>query len=382
MTMYFLLIGIVLFIPLACAGIQNKEIRDRRVLALSMFAVFLVMALKAPTVGRDIDGYRRLYEMMEFRSWQNYDVSWMEWGYELLTMVFVHIFHAPFQVFMICVYGFLYFSYYCFFRRYSQDYTTSVLLYICFTFLTFDTSAVRTMLGVGICLFAVPFAGKKGLKNTAIFIAIILLAAQIHKSAYIFFVVYFVIKIKFSIRSAALYIGIPAVLLAFRSQFYVLINLYLKTVTEAGSAVGGNMLIYVLCLILTGAIWYYYDRGTSSSSLDFEISRATNTATEVTSDAEGKLISYFDTTGLAMRLIYAGIVMQLFAANSVLARMAQYLQIFILILVPSNLDRLNARSRMIMKMILYLFAIVYFWYFSLAANALDIVPYKFFWTVM
>ena len=382
MTMYFVLIGIVFFIPLACAGIQNKELRDRRILVLSMLTVFLLMALKAPTVGRDIDGYRRIYELMEYCSWQNYDVSWMEWGYEFLTMVFVRIFHAPFQVFMICVYGFLYFSYYCFFKRYSQDYTTSVLLYICFTFLTFDTSTVRTMLGVGICLFAVPFAEKKGLKNTIFFFAITLLAAQIHKSAYIFLAVYFIIKVKFSIRTAVLYIGVPAFLLAFRSQLFALINLYLKTVSEAGSAVGGNMLIYVLCLILTGAIWYYYDRGTSATSLDLKIGRVTYTASDEISDAEGELICYFNTTGLAMRLIYAGIIMQLFAANSVLSRMAQYLQIFILILVPNNLCRLNTRSRMIMKMILYLFAIIYFWYFSLAANALDIVPYRFFWNVM
>ena len=30
-----------------------------------------------------------------------------------------------------------------------------------------------------------------------------------------------------------------------------------------------------------------------------------------------------------MRMIYAGIIMQLFAANSVLARMAQYMQFFV-----------------------------------------------------
>ena len=381
MTMYFLLIGIVLIIPLACAGIHNKEVRDKRILILSMLAVFLLMALKAPTVGRDIDSYRRLYEMMQFRSWQNYDISWMEWGYELLTMVFVHVFHASFQMFMVCVYAFLYYSYYRFFKRYSQDFTTSVLLYICFTFLTFDTSAVRTMLGVGICLFAVPFAEKKGLKNTVIFFVITLLAAQIHKSAYIFFVVYFVIKVKFSIRSAVLYVGIPALLLAFRSRLYVLINLYLKTVSEAGSAVGGNMLIYIICLVLTGAIWYHFDRGAGSNKSVAQ-NEEQMPSPYTASGEEGLIVDYFNTTGLAMRLIYVGIIMQLFAANSVLARMAQYMQIFILILVPNNLSRLSTRSRIIMKMLLYAFAIIYFWYFSLAANALDIVPYKFFWTVM
>lgn len=49
----------------------------------------------------------------------------------------------------------------------------------------------------------------------------------------------------------------------------------------------------------------------------------------------------FSDSGLAMRMIYVGIVLQLFGAGTVLTRMAQYFQVFILILIPNNIMRLD-----------------------------------------
>ena len=131
MYIYLLLVSVVLLVPFVCAIIEDREKRNTAILFFSLAFVFLVMALKAPTVGRDIPGYKRIYEIMQFQPWDDFNISWMEWGYELLMMVFTHIFHAPFQVFMICIYGYVFFSYYVFFKRYSMDYTTSVILYIC-----------------------------------------------------------------------------------------------------------------------------------------------------------------------------------------------------------------------------------------------------------
>ena len=58
--------------------------------------------------------------------------------------------------------------------------------------------------------------------NTVYFIIITLIAAQIHKSAYIFFVVYFVIKMRFNIYTSILYVGIPIGVMFFKSNIYML----------------------------------------------------------------------------------------------------------------------------------------------------------------
>lgn len=102
-------------IILVVSWIPLKKNRNNIVLIISM-CFLLVMALKAPSVGRDIEGYKQMYNLMQFASWSNYNLSWMEWGYEFLMMVFTHIFHASFQTFLACIYAFVYFSYFCFLR--------------------------------------------------------------------------------------------------------------------------------------------------------------------------------------------------------------------------------------------------------------------------
>lgn len=369
MDIYFVLIGVVLILKIACSGIKNIDRRKRVILRASILCLFLLMALKGPSVGKDIAGYKRVYEAMKYQTWDDYNLTWMEWGYEFLMMVFTHIFKVPFQTFMVCIYGFVYYSYYRFLKMYSQDYTTSIILYICFTFLSFDMSAVRTVIGVTICLFAIPYAQKDGIKNFLKFFLIVLIAAQIHKSAYVFFAVYFVIKIPFSQKSFVVYAGVPMALLMFRSQFYGIINTYFKSVEESSISLGGNLIVYIVSIVLTWFVWVYY-KNHKNNLVKLEESRTDNIAN-----------CYFSDTGLAMRMIYVGIILQLFGVGTVLTRMAQYFQVFILVLIPDNLMRLDKRSRVIVKMLLYILAIAYFVRYTLIPDPLDIVPYDFFWQV-
>ena len=367
MSIYFSLILFILILPLFLSFIKNKNIRNNLILASSLFSIFLLMVFKDPSVGRDIAGYKRIYETMEYLPWSNFDIYWMEWGYEFLMMIFTHIFNMPFQGFMACVYAFAYYSYYCFFKKYSEDFTTSILLYVCFTFFTFDMSAVRNMIGVAICLFSVPYAEKKGVFNFIKFLLIVLIAALIHKSAYIFLAVYFIIKIGFSRTTAILYLGVPAIFFLLKTQLYTFINLYFKAVEESGTSFGGNLIVYIISILVTLFVWTYYKRKNRLS--DYDSANKENLL---------GLENYFENSGLAMRMIYAGIILQLLMSGTVLTRMAQYLQFFILVLIPNNIVRLDLKSRIIVKFILYALAIAYFTKYSLFDNALDIVPYTFF----
>lgn len=369
MSIYFGLIFVIIILPLLLSPIRDNDKRNKWLLFLSLFLIFLLMALKDPSVGRDIAGYKRMYEAMVYQSWSNYDISWMEWGYEFLMMIFTHVFHASFQMFMTCVYAFVYYSYYYFFKKYSDDFTTTLILYICFTFLVFDMSAVRTMIGVAICLFAVPYAEKKGILNLAKFALITFIAAQVHKSAYVFFAIYFVIKVEMTFSTSLLYFGIPAVLFLFKSRFYTIINIYFKSVQESTASLGGNLLVYIISIILTLYVWIYYKRRNGLIDSD-----------SINDKTQKELSEYFNGSGLAMRMIYVGIVLQLFGSGTVLTRMAQYVQFFILVLIPNNINRLDAKSRVIVRFVLYILAIAYFVKYTLLANALDIVPYKFFWS--
>lgn len=362
-----MLIFAILIIPPIARSMFGKSIKiEKRILFFLLFLIYLLCALKAPSVGRDIAGYKRIYDMMPYQSWRNFDICYFEWGYELLMMIFTHVFRASFQQFMGCVYALVFCSYYFFIKRYSKDYPFSVLLYVCFTFFVFDMSAVRNMLGVAICLFVVPLAEKKTWRHTVLFILTVLIAAQIHKSAYVFLIVYFIIKIPVNKKSLFIYAVGGVALIAFRNQLYIFINLYLKPVGEAQSlSFSGNLLFYIMNIAAAGFIWSMARRqGIFAENPNLQKTKAD-----------------FADINLFARLLYAALIIQWFSTGTTLTRLAAYLQIFVIVLLPSWAEKLDRKSRRLIKMFICLFLIWYFYTYALAKNALDIVPYKFFWEI-
>lgn len=372
MLVYFLLIGYVLLIPIILARIEKSmKKRNIAILVLSLFGVFFVMSMRAHTVGIDTSSYKNIYELMSVQPWGRYNISWMESGYEILMMIFTHIFKVPFQVFIVFVYAFVFFSYGVFLKRYSEDYTLSLMLYICFTFFTFDASAVRTVIGIAICLFALPFAKKKGFWNFVAFLLITLLASQMHKSAYIFLLIYLIIKIPFNIKTAGIYIGVPFMLFLFRKRLITFVNANIREAEEKNIQISGNIIFYILAVVLTSLIFITYARENGFFNRTQYIKGRDNVLIQ----------NYFDNNYIMIRILYFNIILQLLFYGTVLIRTAQYAQIFLIAFVPNNIKRLNKKDRIFIKSFLFVFLVWYFWKYSLSAPELSMVPYKFFWNL-
>jgi len=362
MTVYFLLVAVIIFLPIFVEKIfgNSPKIRNAE-LGMLLGCVFILCALKSPNVGRDILGYKNIYDVMKYKTWKDFDVCYFEWGYEFLMMIFSNIFQMSFQGFMACVYSFVFYSYYLFIKRYSQDYAFSVLIYVCFTFLPFDMSAVRNMIGVAICLLAVAHAQKSGIKNAVIFFVIVIAAAQVHKSAYVFLVAYFVIKTPINKKTVPVYAGATLIILFLREPLYSVVDKYLKSLDEMENVrVGGSFLFYTAIVLMAYLLWVIAKK---------QYSRNENAWIN-----ERNLID-FKSINLSARLVYSGIIVQLFATGSVMIRLAAYLQIFLVILLPNCVCKLDRKSRWIVKSLFYVFLIWYFYKFSLATNELNMVPY-------
>lgn len=370
MIIYYGLIAYVLLIPLLARFFYSDyDKRKKTTLFLSIMGIFLLFSLRATSVGRDISGYEDIYNQMQYVTWNNFDVSWMEWGYELIMMVFVHIFHASFQTFMIYVYAFIFSSYYFLIKRHSSDPSFSILVYICFIFLTFDMSAVRNAIALAICLYAVPVAYKKGLRSMLLFFATCIIASQVHVSAYIFILFYFIIRIEGTKISAILYAGFPVILLLFRTQLYVLINTHLRSVSESNITIGGIGSFYIAILMFAYIIILL---GRKQNGFNYKSHEMVDNGSEYSSIFSSDVSTYF-------HLVYVGVVIMLFASGTVLTRMAHYFQIFIIILIPNCTAKLDEKSRILIKMLFFAFLIWFFWKYTLIANPLDTVPYRFFW---
>jgi len=370
MYIYLLVVMMVITTPwIMEIIITNKEVSKKISFKITMILIFFLFALKAPTVGRDILGYKKVYDYMVNATWTDFDVCWMEWGYEFLMMIFVHIFHFKFQTFMIAIYAFVFWSYYNFIKKYSNDYTTSMLIYICFTFSTFDMSAVRNMLAVAICLRAYVHLEKFGKKEVLKFIFLVIMAAQIHTAAYVFLLALPLIKLPINAKTILLYTMTVAGMFVFRDYLYVIVNT-IRDVSMEGIDIGGNTIMYLLFVAFSVVII------SLSNTQNKQYVRKMQKINFKNKEIVEKL-SHEDIIN-PLKMVLTGVCLLIFSSVSVLIRLAQFFQFFIIVLLPNSVARLNFRTRVIAKLLIYIFLVVYYWKYALSVNSLDIIPYKFF----
>lgn len=352
MTPYICLIAFIFLLPIFLQIIFKKNISNSCLL-ISIIAIFLIMALKSTSVGTDTHGYSQMYESFFHASWSNYDLYWTEWGYETLEMIFTHFFHFDFYQFTAVIYAFICFSYYHFWKKYSSDYTLSMIIYICFGSFVFDLSGIRNALALAIFLFAVPYIEEKGIKNIIKYLLIVLIAAQIHKSAYI--CIFILIFVRWS-HSLILYIFCPVVTLLFRPFILPIITLISGKDVSNGVQVGGNLIFYITLLLLPIIFIIIKNDGKLSMT---------------------SMHDMFYCNNLSMKMIYFSILIMLLAGESTFNRVANYGLFFVTILLPNSLEGLDKNTRVVSKSLLFIFLLAYFWIYKLSANELNMLPYIF-----
>lgn len=351
MTLYIGLIIFILFLPFVLSIVFRNNV-DSKCLVLSMIAIFVIMALKSTSVGRDTAGYERMYVSFFKANWNNYDLYWTEWGYETLEMIFTHFFKFNFYQFVASIYAFMCFSYYKFWKRYSSDYTLSIIIYICFGSFVFDLSGVRNALAIAIFLLAVPYAEEKGLKNSIKYFVLVLIAAQIHHSAYVGILFFFFIKWAFP---SIVYVISPFVILVLRPILFPIIKLISNKELSVEIQAGGNVIFYIMVLILPIILGISWKNASVETEEVVEL--------------------FFQSIAMQMRALYLGILLLLLAGTSTFNRIANFGLFFVTILLPNSLAFLKQSSRGIVKILLYLFLFSYFWIFKISANELDFLPY-------
>lgn len=359
MTLYICLVLYMLVLPLLVQDRFPKR-RERKRLILALIPIYLMLALKATTVGSDTAGYKRMYDSFFYASWSNYDLYWTEHGYETLEMIATHILNLNFAQFAAIIYAFICISYYKFWKKYSRDVGYSCFVYVCIGLICFDLSGLRNALALAIFLLAVPYAEERGFWNGVKFFAIMFIAAQIHNSAYVGFI-YFVL-IRYSLPKLV-YLAAPFATLAGKRVFASLIK-GISNKDIAGSSFGGNVIFYVLILVFILVLRYLWSRENFDSN-----------SSKVTSG----LGTYFKEIEMPMRVFYLAIMLLLFSGSGSFTRVANYGLFFSTILLPNACVPLNKRSHIMVKCVLSTLLIAYFYWFKLRLNELNMLPYLFFW---
>ena len=379
MTVYLAFLSVVCVSPILMRSvIKDTKKADIYALRISVLALFLLFALRAPSVGRDIAGYKEMYENIAVNTRYDTNTYWTETGYEMLEIFFGRTLKADWQVFLAFCNGFSILSYYFFIKRHSEDPVFSVLVYVFMGYMIFDLSAVRNMLAIAICLFVVPLFDKKGFWPAAVAtLAIITVATQIHSSAYIFFLFYFLYKIPINNITIFLFITLPIFLFALRNQIInFAISTFKKSVEDNGAYLGGNALLYVLILLFTVFVFLIYVWQENGSIKERTQIAKKESKAEISINMFGKMEN---SILMPFRMVYVGVVFTIFTGSNTFVRMAQYGLIFTILLLPNIISKLEAKSRFIVKISAIILLAAYFYLFKVRTNDLDFLPYAFYW---
>ena len=176
------------------------EKSNRAFLLISFISIYLLCILRDYSVGRDIPGYIETYE--NAGAYQLMDASWthMEVGYVTFMQLCSLIGLTP-RLFFCLVYFIMLYPIYKTIKKHSYEPLLSVIIFVCFQFLTFDLSGIRQGLAISICMLSLSYAGFKSKKDFALWILLIALAISFHSSSAIFLFVPIIIRLKFNLTN-------------------------------------------------------------------------------------------------------------------------------------------------------------------------------------
>lgn len=349
MKIYLLLsiVPIIVSLFYNATNIDGEEKKRSYCIICGIILIFVV-GMRNKSVGADMEHY---YDIMKSAidspSWINYyDKDGQEIGFQFFVFLLSRIFKNPqwlsFIATAISVTSMMVFCY-----RYSDNIRLSIAMYICLGLMGFHMTAIRQSIAMSICLFAYVFAERKQLLP---FVALIILATLMHKTAIVFSLVYLISYLE--LKPIPLFLVVIGIVLAVYYSPY-LIGLanniwnkeYSNKVLSGGYvAVSIYVLIFIFCIIVTK---HPFEKNIDS------------------------MMFYILIIGFVIYIErYIGVL--------IAERISFYFSFSQLILLPNALKngKIREKDKIAVEMVIYALCILLFMY---RLSDSDIMPFKFFW---
>lgn len=366
MTIYLLLIAAIIFLMMwnkSEYAVLNKEKKSIRLLVIAICLIYLLCILRASTVGRDLLGYKEVYDLTKKVSWNNFDYVYFEDGYILLMKICTKL-KMPFQMFLAIVYFIILVPIGIFINDFSKSKLMSVIIYICYIFFEFDLTGLRQAIAISIVLlaFRILLHNKKGMIFK--YVLLVLIAATFHKSALIalvFLPLFFIVSIMWYMLAVC---AVVLICLIYRNRMFGVIGILFESdifSSKVGFHIGGNLLF--MCLTAIMAILILKIMKKNIQYKEYAV----------------KDIVEVRNMSLMIKIFICGIILAFFFGESTVARSYMYFSSVIIVLIPNLCNKFSGNNKIILKGAFVLFFICFFYVNSLSANNFDIVPYSFFW---
>ncbi len=254
---YYLLIAFsAIFIP-------KKATKKQKIFSfcLLFLGIFLIVGLRNPSMGADLNsgnfgGYLGRYQYIAKKDWHYllfegrdaYELASYETGYVALNKL-ISVFGIDYQHLIICVSFVSLFPVFVIYRRYSENFEFSIIIYLALTCFLAVFSALRQSCAIAICFCSYVFLKKKKLIP---FVLLVLLAATFHKTALIFLLAYPFYRIRISKKIRLFTLGLVGIVFLLRTQiFRLVVNFIGKDYqTDSNGAIAFLLLLIALYVLL------------------------------------------------------------------------------------------------------------------------------------
>lgn len=263
-----LYLSLVLIIPVLYGVFLKNDNRDKIILATVCSMMLILLALRKPF--SDVVAYLDIYnsfkgvpfsEMIrDFHIIKTSSMAYGEWGYCFICWVFVNL-GIPFQLFLVFESAFCVFCVFNFVNKNSVNLPLSIALIVGFGVFDYMYIIIRQTMAFGFLLLSFEYIKKR---NLPAFLAFVLAATMMHRTALLFLVVYPlsylpVTRINVAIFSCASLLIIPLFPLAERLFLRKIMVLFMKEGYMENMPFEFGELI-ILILIIATFLMVFYDK--------------------------------------------------------------------------------------------------------------------------
>ena len=247
------------------AIINSYEYRKKRTCIVGTINWILLSGLRGISVGADTDQYKYIFYVTVNTSWSNLIQNFIETyigsgrikdpGYSVLEKVF-QLFSQSYQVWLIVIAAFFTILMGMWVYKYSENPFLSFLLYSTLFYSFYAITGHRQTIATAIVVFIGTELMKK--KKLIVFLAVVILASTIHKSALCVIPFYWVSRIKNSKVTVWIWCGVVDCSYIFRYQLLSVLHFLVGYDNYNGSelARGGTFMLLLLAIGLMVALFY------------------------------------------------------------------------------------------------------------------------------
>lgn len=324
--------------------------KNRVLCGLVGLQLFLTAALRATTVGGDLENYIPAFLTISEIPWSELWMFPWEYGYVLLNKI-LSLVSSNERVLLVGIGLLVTLGYVRFIRVYSKTVWLSLFLLVALGYYISSLSMLRQSLAIVCLLNSIQYVESRNFKKFALWVSV---AVFFHYTAIAFFLLYPLSRFRISIGYFVCLLIFAFLFSVFAGKF-VLLQLIEKYYSiYEGNVVSGegyNMLLLLLAITLSGLFVRQYKH---IADRRFDV--------------------------FCQMLVFA-CCLQLFSMQfSLFARVVLYYQIAIIVFIPEILSFIKDRYlALFCKMGVSAGAICYLIWVYLGNNSSGILPYAFFW---